>query len=81
MHDISSWNGSQHHWGITFARSSNDWKEESIISLLSLLVELYVNAHPEGEDKIIWSLNSSGIFAVKSLCERMLGSNHHNFSV
>ena len=36
---------------------------------------------PEGDDEIIWSLNSSGIFSVKSLCERMPGSNHPIFPV
>jgi len=31
--------------------------------------------------KIIWSLNSSRIFSVKSLCERMFGPNHPIFPV
>ena len=68
MHDVSSWNGSQHHWDITFTRSPDDEEKESIVSLLSLLVDLSVDGHPEGEDKITWSLNFSGIFFVKSLC-------------
>ena len=73
--------GTQHHWDITFTRSSNDCEEKSIISLLSLLADLYAVGLPKGDDKIIWFLNSSGIFSVKSLCERMLGSNHPIFSV
>ena len=32
VHDVYSWNETQHHWDITFIRSSNDWEEESIIS-------------------------------------------------
>jgi len=48
---------------------------------MSFLADLYVVGLPEGDDKIIWSLNSSGIFSVKSLCKRMLGSNHPIFPV
>jgi len=76
VHAVSSWNETQHHWYITVTRSPNDWEEKSIISLLSLLADLYADGLLEGDDKIIWSLNSSGIISVKSLCERMLGSNH-----
>jgi len=71
VHDVSSWNGTRHHWDISFTKSLNDWEEESIISLLALLADLYADGLPEGDDKIIWSLNSSRIFSVKSLCERM----------
>ena len=81
VHDIYSWNGTQHHWDITFARSPNDWEEDSIISLLSFVVYWNAVGLPEGDDKTIWSLTSSGIFPVKSLCERMLGSNHPTFQV
>jgi len=38
-----------------------------------------VDVHPEGENKIVWSLDSRGIFFVKSFCEKMLGSNRPNF--
>ena len=31
--------------------------------------------HPEVEDKIVWSLDSRGIFSVRSLCGKMLASN------
>ena len=79
VHDVSSW--SRSYWDITFTRSPNDWEEESIISLLSLLADLYVDGHPEGEDKIIWSRNSSGMFSIKSLCERVLGANRPNFPI
>ena len=81
VHDVYSWNGTQHHWDITFTRSSNDREEESIISLLSFLAYLYAVGIPEGDDMIMWSLNSSGIFSVKSRCERMLGSSHPIFPI
>jgi len=79
VHEVLSWNGSHYYWDITFTRSLNDWKEESILNLLSLLPDLNVDVHPEGEDKIVWSLDFRGIFSVKSLCEKMLGSNLPNF--
>jgi len=60
---------------ISSTRSSNDWEEESILNLLSLLADLDGVVHAEGEDKIIWYLESKGTFFVKSLCKRMLGSN------
>ena len=80
VHDVYSWNGTQHYWDITFTRSPNDWEEDSIISLLSFLADWNADGLPEGDDKIIWSLTSNGIFSVKSLCERMLESNHPTFS-
>jgi len=46
---------------------------------LSLLANLDVDMHLEVEDKIVCSLDSRGIFFVKSLSERMLGSNQPNF--
>jgi len=53
LHGIYSWNGIQHHWDISFTRGPNDWKEESITSLLSLLANLYAVGLPEDDDKII----------------------------
>ena len=44
-------------------------------------MRIYAVGLPEGDDKIIWSINYSGIFSVKSVCERMLGSNHPIFPV
>jgi len=41
-----------HFWDITFTRSSNDWEEESILNLLTLLADLKVDVHPEGEDLV-----------------------------
>jgi len=70
-----SWNGSEHFWNITFTRSPNDWEEESILCLLSLLADSNVNVYPDGEDQIVWSLDSRGIFSVKSVCEKKLVSN------
>jgi len=49
------------------------------INLLSLLAYLDVDVHPEGEDKILWSLDSRGIFSANSLHEKMLESNRPNF--
>ena len=43
------------------------------------LSNFMMGVHPEGEDKIVWSLDSRGIFAVKSLCEKRLGSNCPSF--
>ena len=81
MHVVYLWNGTQRHWDFTFTRSLNDWEEDSIISLLSFLADWNAVGLPEGDDKIIWSLTSSGIFSVKSLCERLLRSNHPTFPV
>jgi len=75
VQEILSWNGSMHFWNITFTRSPNAWEEESILNLLSLLAELKVDIHLVGEDHIVWSLNSRGIFYVKSVCEKMLVFN------
>jgi len=75
VHEVLSWNEGQYHWNITFTRSLNDWKEERIFSLLSFLADLEVHVHFEGEDKIIWSLDSKGTFSVKNLRNRLLGSN------
>ena len=72
VQEILSWNGSEHFWNITFTRSPNDWEEESILDLLSLLADSKVNVHPGGEDQIVWSLDSRGIFSVKSVCEKKL---------
>jgi len=79
VHELLSWNWGQSQWNITFIRRLNDWEEESILSLLSLLADLDVDVHAEGEDKIILSLESKGTFFVKSLCQRMLGSNGVDF--
>jgi len=57
VQEILSWNGNVHFWDITFTRSPNDWEEESILNLLSLLVDLNVDVHPQAEDKIAWSLD------------------------
>jgi len=59
----------------TFTGSLNDWELESIFSLLSLLLDLDVDLRFEGEDKVIWSLDSKGTFYVESLCNRLRGSN------
>ena len=56
-------------------------EEDSIISLLSFLEDWDAVGLPEGDDKIIWSLSSSGVFSVKGLCETLLGSNHPTFPV
>jgi len=74
-----SWNGSEHFWNITFTRSPNDWEEESILDLLSLLTDSNVNVHPDVEDQIVWSLDSRGIFSVKSVCEKKLVSISTDF--
>ena len=75
VQEILSWNGNVHFWDITFTRSPNDWEEDNILNLLSLLAELKVDVHLEGEDKIVWSLDSRGIFSVRSLWGKMLTSN------
>ena len=65
MHEVLSWNGGEYHWNITFARRLNDWEEEIILSLLSLPSlpgDLDMDVHFEGEDKIIWSLDSKRTF-------------------
>ena len=56
-----------------------DWREESILNLPSLLADLNVDVHLDGEDKIVWSLDSRWIFYVKNLYGKMLGSNRPNF--
>ena len=72
--EVLSWNRSPHHWDIThhwdilLTRSPNDWEEDRILNLLSLLTDLDVDVHPEGEDKIVWSIDSRGIFSVKCRC-------------
>jgi len=65
--------------GYYFTRSLNDWEEEIILNLLSLLADLNVDVHLEGEDKIVWSLDSSGIFSIKSRCVKIVGSNCPDF--
>ena len=70
-----------HFWDFTFTRSPDDWEEESILNLLSLLADVKVDVHLELEDKIVWSLDSRGIFSVKSLCVKMLVSNCPYFPV
>ena len=47
--------------------------------MLSLLAELNVDVHLVGEDKIVWSLDSRGIFSVKNVCEKMLVFNCPDF--
>ena len=79
MQEILSWNGSVHFWNITFTGSPNDWEEENILNLLSLLTELKVDVHSVGENQIVWSLDSRGIFSVKSVCEKMLVFNSPDF--
>jgi len=79
VQEILSWNGSEHFWNITFTRSPNDWEEESILDLLSLLADSNVNVHPDVVDQIVWSLDSRGIFSVKSVCEKKLVSISTDF--
>jgi len=67
VQEVLSWNENQHYWDITFTRILNDWEEESILNLLSLLPDLNVDVHLESEDKIVWSHGSRGIFSVKLL--------------
>ena len=57
----------------TFPSQEGHWEEEGILSLLSLLADLDVDVHAEGEVKINRSLESNGTFSIKSLCKRMLG--------
>ena len=47
-------------------RSLNDWKGNSICTLLALLIGKEVL--PCGNDEIVWLLNSKGSFTVKSFC-------------
>ena len=44
-----------------------------------LLVDLDVDVHSEGEDKIIWYIDFEGTFSVRSLCVRLLRANRLNF--
>jgi len=53
VQEILSWNRNVHFWNITFTRSPNDWKEEIILNLLSLLAELKVDVHPVGTEQIV----------------------------
>ena len=54
------------HWNLTFMRTLSDWKEDSICSLLALLAGTWVLS--QGNDEIVWPLNSKGSFTVKSCC-------------
>ena len=45
----------------------------------SLLADSNVNVHPDGEDQIVWSLDSRRIFSVKSVCEKKLVSIFTDF--
>jgi len=56
--------GDQCHWNITFSRSPNDWEEESVLSLLALLADSKVES--AGDDMILWPLDSTKIFTIKS---------------
>ena len=62
-HVVSS-NGDRCHWNKTFSRSSNDWKEESVLILLPLLVDSKVESI--GDDMILWPLDSTKIFTIKN---------------
>jgi len=66
VHDEVSWNANVYHWNLTFVRSLNDWEEDSICSLLALLASKEVL--PQGNDVIVWPLDSKGSFSVKSFC-------------
>jgi len=79
MQEVLSWNGGQYRWEITFTRSPNDWEEESILSLLSLLANSGVNVQFEGNDMIMWSLHPNGTFSIKNLCNRLHGTSCSNF--
>ena len=63
---VVSRNGDACHRNWTFVRSFNDWEEDSICSLLALLANKQVL--PQGNDEIVWPLNSKGSFTVKSFC-------------
>ena len=47
-------------------RSLNDWEEDNISNLLALLAGKEVV--PQGNDDIVWPLNSKGSFSFKSFC-------------
>ena len=61
-----SWNGDISHWNFTFVRSLNDWEEDSICNLLAVLAGK--KDLSQGNDEIVWPLNSKGSFSVKSFC-------------
>jgi len=77
--EVLSWNGGQYHWDITFTRSLNEWEEEIILRLLTLLAYSDVVVQSEGNDKRRWSRDPNGTFFVKSLCNRLHGSSCSNF--
>ena len=54
--EVVSWNGDISHWNLTFVRSLNDWEEGSICNLLAVFAGKEVLS--QGEDEIVWSLNS-----------------------
>jgi len=46
----------------SFREKTNDWEEEHILCLLYLHEDFDVDVHAEGQDKIIWYLESKGTF-------------------
>jgi len=66
VREVVSWNGDICHWNLTFVRSRNDWEEDSICSLLALFAGEEV--FPQGNDDIVWPLNSKDSFSFKSFC-------------
>ena len=63
---LQACNEGQYHWNITFTRGLHDWEEESIFGLLTLLVDMDLDAPSEGNEKIIQSLDPNGTLSVES---------------
>ena len=64
--EVVSWNGDVSHWDLIFVRSLNDWQEDSVCNLLTVLANK--NVLSQNNDEIVWPFNFKGSFTVKSFC-------------
>ena len=72
IQEAVSQNGAISHWNLTLVRSCNDCEEDNICSSLTLLASKQVLS--QGNEEIVWQLNSKESFPVENFCSTQLGA-------
>ncbi|GKB53478.1 cysteine-rich receptor-like protein kinase [Tanacetum coccineum] len=69
------WEDGQWKWDVKFRRRLFDWEVDQFEAFSSLLNSMMLVA--SNEDKVIWSIESSGKFSSKSFCYEVENMNYH----
>ncbi|GJX57524.1 hypothetical protein Tco_0287421 [Tanacetum coccineum] len=69
------WEDGQWKWDVKFRRRLFDWEVDQFEAFSSLLNSMMLVT--SNEDKVIWSIESSGKFSLKSFCYEVENMNYH----